>query len=107
MYLNDRTSFAETVTGATHESLHDETVTTVSDAQGEHGLTLTFGFGNGATAAISVAPTAPNPLMAHDVLLEAATVAPATFVGMRYQDVLEYAFPDSDFVSEVDNNNAA
>lgn len=107
MYLNDRTSFAETLTGATHEALHDQTVTTCADSHGEHGLTLTLGFASGATAALSVAQTAPNPLMAHDVLLEAATIAPNTFVGMRYQDVLEYAFPDSDFVSEVDNNNAA
>jgi hypothetical protein len=107
MYLNDRSSFAETITGATHDTLHDETVSACADAHGEHGLTLTFSFGSGATAALSVALTAPNPLMAHDVLLEAATIGSATFVGMRYQDVLEYAFPDSDFVSEVDNNNAA
>jgi len=107
MYLNDRSSFVEAVTGAAHEALHDQTVTSCTDAHGEHGLTLTLGFENGATAALSVSPTAPNPLLAHDVLLEAASIGAATFVGMTYIDVLEYAFPDADFVSEGDNSNAA
>lgn len=107
MYLNDRQSFTETITGSSHDELREQHVTTFDDTHGEHGLMIKLGFANGATASISVAENAPDPLKAHDVLLEAATIGASTFIGMSFIDVLEHEFPDSDFVGEIDNNNAA
>jgi hypothetical protein len=110
MYLHDRNNFTETISGpgaATRDDIHDKQVTAVSSESGEGGLKLTLEFGDGYGAVIAVAPTAANQLLAHDVLLEASLKGEKEFIGMKYVDVIEYEFPDSDFMSENDNNNAS